>query len=42
MGTKLVTASADKTARVYNVNVGNCLSILTGHEAEISKAVFNP
>jgi WD40 repeat protein len=34
--------SADKTARVYNVNAGNCVSILTGHESEISKAVFNP
>lgn len=30
MGTKLVTASADRTARVYNVSTGNCISVLHG------------
>ena len=30
MGTKLVTASADRTARVYNVTTGNCISVLHG------------
>lgn len=29
-GTKLVTASADGTARVYNVLTGACVAILTG------------
>lgn len=29
-GTKLVTASADGTARVYNVMNGACTAILTG------------
>ena len=36
-GTKLVTASADCTARVYNVMTGTCTGILLGHEGEISK-----
>ena len=30
MGTKIVTASADRTARVYNVSTGNCSSVLHG------------
>ena len=29
-GTMLVTASADGTARVYNVNTGACITALTG------------
>ncbi len=29
-GTKLITASADGTARVYNVMNGACTAILTG------------
>ena len=29
-GTKLVTASADRTARLYNVTTGNCISVLHG------------
>jgi len=41
-GTRLVTASADGTARVYNVNTAACIGILTGHEGEISKVSFNP
>lgn len=41
-GTRLVTASADSTARVYNVNNGVCLAVLSGHEGEISKALYNP
>lgn len=41
-GTRLVTASADGTARLYNVNTGECIGILEGHEGEISKVEFNP
>lgn len=41
-GTRLVTASADGTARLYNVGNGLCLAVLKGHEGEISKALFNP
>ena len=29
-GTRLVTASADGTARFYNVHTGACIGILTG------------
>ena len=29
-GTRLVTGSADATARVYNVHTGACIGILTG------------
>ena len=29
-GTRLVTGSADSTARVYNVHTGACIGILTG------------
>ena len=38
-GSKLVTASADGTARVYNTMTGACQSILVGHEGEISKVL---
>ena len=41
-GSKLVTASADGTARVYNTLTGACQAILIGHEGEISKVSFNP
>merc|ERR1712224_159646 len=41
-GSKLVTASADGTARVYNTVSGACQAILIGHEGEISKVSFNP
>ena len=30
MGNKLVTASADSTARVYNAVNGNCIGVLDG------------
>jgi dynein assembly factor with WDR repeat domains 1 len=42
LGTRLVTASADSTARVYNVHTGECISDLKGHSGEISKVSFNP
>lgn len=29
-GTKMVTASADGTARIYNVNTSDCSSVLEG------------
>lgn len=42
IGSKLVTASADSTSRVYNTMTGACHAILSGHEGEISKVAFNP
>ena len=41
-GSRLVTASADGNARVYNTGTGACQAILAGHEGEISKVTFNP
>jgi dynein assembly factor with WDR repeat domains 1 len=41
-GTKLVTASADGNARIYNTMTGACQTVLAGHEGEISKVAFNP
>ena len=41
-GSKLVTASADGNARVYNTMTGACQAILSGHEGEISKVAFSP
>lgn len=36
-GSKLLTASADGTCRVFNTINGACQAILIGHEGEISK-----
>jgi len=41
-GSRLATASADGTSRIYSATTGACQAILSGHEAEISKATFNP
>jgi WD40 repeat protein len=30
MGTKLVTASADNTARIYSTMTGTCIGVLDG------------
>ena len=40
--TRLVTASHDGTARVYNARTHKLISILSGHKGEVSKARFNP
>ena len=42
IGTTLVTASVDKTMRVYDVSSFQCIQVLEGHEGEVSKALFNP
>lgn len=41
-GTRLATASADGTGRVYNVSTATCIAELLGHTGEISKVSFNP
>lgn len=41
-GNKIVSASTDGTARLYNTMTGACLHVLSGHEGEISKVAFNP
>ncbi len=41
-GTRIVTASADRTARIWNVGTGYCEHVLTGHEDWVTSAVFSP
>jgi eukaryotic-like serine/threonine-protein kinase len=41
-GARVVTASADKTARVWEAATGNELITLRGHEAEVFSAAFGP
>ena len=41
-GNKLVSASADRSARVFDVVHGSCTAILQGHHGEVSKALFSP
>lgn len=40
-GSKLITASMDSYARIYNVTSCACTGILVGHEGEVSKALFS-
>ena len=41
-GTRIVTASFDKTARIWNVADGTQLALLRGHEGPVDKAMFSP
>jgi WD40 repeat protein len=41
-GTRLATASHDKTVRVWDVASGQTLHVLRGHDNEISGVAFNP
>ena len=41
-GTRVVTASTDKTARVWDSATGRQLALLTGHEDEVVSAAFSP
>mmetsp|Transcript_61884 Transcript_61884/g.195560 ORF Transcript_61884/g.195560 Transcript_61884/m.195560 type:complete len:85 (+) Transcript_61884:1293-1547(+) len=40
-GSKIITASSDKTCRIWDVNDGNCLQVLEGHTDEIFSCAFN-
>jgi dynein assembly factor with WDR repeat domains 1 len=40
-GTKILTASADKTARLWDPETGECKQILEGHTDEIFSCAFN-
>ncbi|CAM9437177.1 unnamed protein product, partial [Discosporangium mesarthrocarpum] len=40
-GTRILTASSDKTARLWEVEVGDCLQVLEGHTDEIFSCAFN-
>ncbi len=41
-GTRIVSGSADKTARVWNVKTGKAVLVLRGHKAAVVSAVFSP
>ncbi len=40
-GTRIMTASADKTARLWDPLTGECKQILEGHTDEIFSCAFN-
>lgn len=40
-GNRILTASSDKTARLWDVQTGVCLQVLEGHTDEIFSCVFN-
>jgi WD40 repeat protein len=41
-GTRILTASHDKTARLWDAASGHTLAVLQGHTAGVSSAVFSP
>jgi WD40 repeat protein len=41
-GTKLVSASADQTVRVWDVATGECVQTLQGHTDAVRSAGFSP
>ncbi|CAE8691703.1 unnamed protein product, partial [Polarella glacialis] len=41
-GSKVLTASGDRTARLWSVATGECLQKLSGHSAALYTAVFSP
>ena len=40
-GNKIITASSDKTCRVWNTDTGQEVQVLDGHEDEIFSCAFN-
>lgn len=40
-GTRVLTAGIDKTARLWNVETGECIQTLEGHSDEIFSCAFN-
>jgi len=41
-GTHIVTASADKTARVWDSQTGRLLATMTGHSGRVNYVAFSP
>ncbi len=41
-GTRVVTASRDRTARIWNTTTGQLIATLTGHTREVVAASFSP
>eukprot|EP00878_Enallax_costatus_P045966 GHUV01055517.1.p2 GENE.GHUV01055517.1~~GHUV01055517.1.p2 ORF type:complete len:108 (+),score=22.83 GHUV01055517.1:69-392(+) len=40
-GTRLLTASSDRTCRLWDAESGECLQVLSGHTDEIFSCAFN-
>ena len=41
-GSRMVTASIDRTARIWDASSGAEVSVLRGHEGPVNSAVFSP
>jgi len=41
-GTRIVTASSDKTVRIWDADTGAQLTVLTGHDGVVTSAVYSP
>jgi WD40 repeat protein len=41
-GKRIVTASADNTARIWDVATGNTIAVLKGHSGSVLSAAFSP
>ena len=41
-GSRIVTASADNTARVWDAATGKAIAVLSGHEGRVNSAAFSP
>lgn len=41
-GRRVVTASADETARIWDVSSGQLIAVLTGHTSAVRSAAFSP
>ena len=40
-GSRIITASSDKTCRLWDVETGECAQVLEGHTDEIFSCSFN-
>jgi WD40 repeat protein len=41
-GSRIVTASADKTARIWDVATSKEIAVLRGHDGSVNSAAFSP
>ena len=41
-GSRIVTASSDNTARIWDAASGKEIAVLRGHEASVDSAAFSP
>ncbi|MCZ7579184.1 MAG: hypothetical protein M5U18_19940 [Dehalococcoidia bacterium] len=41
-GSRVVTGSADRTARIWNAATGELLAVLAGHRSNVVSAIFSP